>query len=159
MNVSSFLSQDADGLKVGVADLINQWVKGSEDGSRCSSPSKPGVCQDFTLNYQNCMKKCLFLLLSCCTFVNLSADLLSNKIQQVLALRHEIHSTFTSSQFSPQLYLSDNFLIFTLSHDSFQSGFILCSSLLHNLLNLEQFNRVVSENLPPCGCSGVIQRS
>lgn len=81
MNVSSFLSQDADGLKVGVADLINQWVKGSEDGSRCSSPSKPGVCQNFTLNYQNCMKKCLFLLLSCCTFVNLSADLLSNKFQ------------------------------------------------------------------------------
>ncbi|XP_045889175.1 lymphocyte-specific protein 1-like [Micropterus dolomieu] len=35
-------SKDADGLKVGVADLINQWVKGSEDGSRCSSPSKPG---------------------------------------------------------------------------------------------------------------------
>lgn len=34
-------SKDADALKVGVADLINQWVKGSEDGSRCSSPSKP----------------------------------------------------------------------------------------------------------------------
>ncbi|XP_042263966.1 non-muscle caldesmon-like isoform X2 [Thunnus maccoyii] len=34
-------SKDADGLKVGVADLINQWVKGGEDGSRCSSPSKP----------------------------------------------------------------------------------------------------------------------
>ncbi|XP_070821813.1 lymphocyte-specific protein 1-like [Chaetodon trifascialis] len=34
-------SKDADGLKVGVADLINQWVKGSEDGSRCSSPFKP----------------------------------------------------------------------------------------------------------------------
>ncbi|XP_041845071.1 lymphocyte-specific protein 1-like isoform X2 [Melanotaenia boesemani] len=34
-------SKDADGLKVGVADLIHQWVKGSEDGSRCSSPSKP----------------------------------------------------------------------------------------------------------------------
>ncbi|XP_035855098.1 lymphocyte-specific protein 1-like isoform X2 [Sander lucioperca] len=34
-------SKDADGLKVGVADLINQWVKGSEDGSRCSSPSRP----------------------------------------------------------------------------------------------------------------------
>ncbi|XP_034719467.1 lymphocyte-specific protein 1 isoform X1 [Etheostoma cragini] len=33
--------QDADGLKVGVADLINQWVKGSEDGYRCSSPSRP----------------------------------------------------------------------------------------------------------------------
>ncbi|KAM4592547.1 uncharacterized protein PAE49_020716 isoform 2-T2 [Odontesthes bonariensis] len=35
------LSKDADALKVGVADLINQWVKGGEDGSRCSSPSKP----------------------------------------------------------------------------------------------------------------------
>ncbi|KAM8762370.1 uncharacterized protein AB9X84_007168 [Acanthopagrus schlegelii] len=34
-------SKDADGLKVGVADLINQWVRGSEDGSRCSSPFKP----------------------------------------------------------------------------------------------------------------------
>ncbi|XP_015228884.1 PREDICTED: lymphocyte-specific protein 1-like isoform X2 [Cyprinodon variegatus] len=33
--------KDADGLKVGVADLINQWVKGGEDGSRSSSPSKP----------------------------------------------------------------------------------------------------------------------
>ncbi|XP_044071243.1 non-muscle caldesmon-like isoform X2 [Siniperca chuatsi] len=36
-------SKDADGLKVGVADLINQWVKGSEDGSRCSSPFKPAL--------------------------------------------------------------------------------------------------------------------
>ncbi|KAM4596378.1 uncharacterized protein V3H82_015910 isoform 3-T4 [Fundulus diaphanus] len=34
-------SKDADGLKVGVADLINQWVKGGEDGSRSGSPSKP----------------------------------------------------------------------------------------------------------------------
>ncbi|XP_040891038.1 lymphocyte-specific protein 1-like isoform X2 [Toxotes jaculatrix] len=34
-------SKDADGLKVGVAELINQWVRGSEDGSRCSSPFKP----------------------------------------------------------------------------------------------------------------------
>ncbi|MED6293079.1 hypothetical protein CHARACLAT_007133 [Characodon lateralis] len=34
-------SKDADGLKVGVADLINLWVKGGEDGSRSSSPSKP----------------------------------------------------------------------------------------------------------------------
>lgn len=41
----SLFSQDADALKVGVADLINQWVKGSEDGSRCSSPSKPAVSQ------------------------------------------------------------------------------------------------------------------
>ncbi|CAK6976967.1 non-muscle caldesmon-like [Scomber scombrus] len=39
--VSVTPSKDADGLKVGVADLINQWVKGGEDGSRCSSPSKP----------------------------------------------------------------------------------------------------------------------
>ncbi|MEQ2239790.1 hypothetical protein ILYODFUR_008099 [Ilyodon furcidens] len=36
-------SKDADGLKVGVADLINLWVKGGEDGSRSSSPSKPAV--------------------------------------------------------------------------------------------------------------------
>ncbi|KAM9367029.1 uncharacterized protein ABDE67_005992 [Symphorus nematophorus] len=34
-------TKDADGLKVGVANLINQWVRGSEDGSRCSSPFKP----------------------------------------------------------------------------------------------------------------------
>lgn len=47
MNVSSSLCQDADGLKVGVADLINQWVKGSEDGSRCSSPFKPAVSPSF----------------------------------------------------------------------------------------------------------------
>ncbi|XP_068166596.1 lymphocyte-specific protein 1-like isoform X2 [Antennarius striatus] len=39
--VSGTPSKEADGLKVGVADLINQWVKGSEDGSRCSSPCKP----------------------------------------------------------------------------------------------------------------------
>ncbi|XP_068596799.1 lymphocyte-specific protein 1-like [Brachionichthys hirsutus] len=39
--VSGAPSKDADGLKVGVADLINQWVKGSEDGSRCSSPREP----------------------------------------------------------------------------------------------------------------------
>ncbi|KAI9526573.1 hypothetical protein NQZ68_038286 [Dissostichus eleginoides] len=35
-------SKDADGLKVGVANLINQWVKEGEDGSRCSSPFKQG---------------------------------------------------------------------------------------------------------------------
>ncbi|XP_042347097.1 LOW QUALITY PROTEIN: non-muscle caldesmon-like [Plectropomus leopardus] len=41
-NAISFTpSKDADGLKVGVADLISQWVRGSEDGSRCSSPSRP----------------------------------------------------------------------------------------------------------------------
>ncbi|XP_074522910.1 uncharacterized protein LOC141788022 isoform X2 [Halichoeres trimaculatus] len=34
-------SKDADGLKVGVAELINQWVRGSEDASRCSSPFRP----------------------------------------------------------------------------------------------------------------------
>ncbi|XP_023262706.1 non-muscle caldesmon-like [Seriola lalandi dorsalis] len=39
--ISVAASKDADGLKVGVADLINQWVRGSDDGSRCSSPSKP----------------------------------------------------------------------------------------------------------------------
>ncbi|XP_019112688.1 lymphocyte-specific protein 1-like isoform X1 [Larimichthys crocea] len=39
--VSMTPSKDADALKVGVADLINQWVRGSEDGSRCSSPCKP----------------------------------------------------------------------------------------------------------------------
>ncbi|KAM4743889.1 uncharacterized protein FYW61_000099 isoform 3-T3 [Anableps anableps] len=39
--ISATPSKDADGLKVGVADLINQWVKGGEDGSRSSSPSKP----------------------------------------------------------------------------------------------------------------------
>ncbi|XP_074480418.1 uncharacterized protein LOC141761087 [Sebastes fasciatus] len=39
--ISVIPSKDAGGLKVGVADLINQWVRGSEDGSRCSSPSRP----------------------------------------------------------------------------------------------------------------------
>ncbi|XP_041640698.1 lymphocyte-specific protein 1-like isoform X2 [Cheilinus undulatus] len=34
-------SKDVDGFKVGVADLINQWVRGSEDLSRCSSPFRP----------------------------------------------------------------------------------------------------------------------
>nr|XP_040017656.1 non-muscle caldesmon-like [Gasterosteus aculeatus aculeatus] len=34
-------SKDADGLKVGVANLINQWVGGSEGGSRCSSSCRP----------------------------------------------------------------------------------------------------------------------
>ncbi|CAG12484.1 unnamed protein product [Tetraodon nigroviridis] len=34
-------SKDADGMKVGVAELINQWVRGGEHGSRCSSPVKP----------------------------------------------------------------------------------------------------------------------
>ncbi|XP_059928085.1 non-muscle caldesmon-like isoform X6 [Gadus macrocephalus] len=33
--------KDAEGLKVGVADLINQWVKASPDGTRSSSPTKP----------------------------------------------------------------------------------------------------------------------
>ncbi|XP_048828155.1 non-muscle caldesmon isoform X2 [Brienomyrus brachyistius] len=32
--------KDAEGLKVGVADLITQWVKGSVDGSNKTSPSK-----------------------------------------------------------------------------------------------------------------------
>uniref|UniRef100_A0AAQ4QFQ5 Uncharacterized protein n=1 Tax=Gasterosteus aculeatus aculeatus TaxID=481459 RepID=A0AAQ4QFQ5_GASAC len=36
-------SKDADGLKVGVANLINQWVGGSEGGSRCSSSCRPAV--------------------------------------------------------------------------------------------------------------------
>lgn len=45
--INVFLSQDADVLKVGVADLINQWVKGSDEGSRSSSPSKPAVSQTF----------------------------------------------------------------------------------------------------------------
>ncbi|XP_035252155.1 non-muscle caldesmon isoform X1 [Anguilla anguilla] len=34
-------SKDAEGLKVGVADLITQWVKGNPDGSSRNSPSKP----------------------------------------------------------------------------------------------------------------------
>lgn len=31
-----FLNQDTEGLKVGVANLITQWVKGPADGSRHS---------------------------------------------------------------------------------------------------------------------------
>ncbi|KAJ8249109.1 hypothetical protein GJAV_G00231260 [Gymnothorax javanicus] len=34
-------SKDTEGLKVGVADLITQWVKGSPDGSSKNSPSRP----------------------------------------------------------------------------------------------------------------------
>ncbi|XP_071401480.1 non-muscle caldesmon-like [Centroberyx affinis] len=34
-------SKDAEGLKVGVAELISQWVKGSPDESRNGSASKP----------------------------------------------------------------------------------------------------------------------
>lgn len=37
----SSLSQDTEGLKVGVADLITQWVKGNPDGICRSSNSKP----------------------------------------------------------------------------------------------------------------------
>ncbi|KAI4894578.1 hypothetical protein NFI96_018806 [Prochilodus magdalenae] len=33
--------EDTDGLKVGVADLITQWVKASPEGSNKNSPSKP----------------------------------------------------------------------------------------------------------------------
>ncbi|CAL8403709.1 unnamed protein product [Boreogadus saida] len=40
-SVKVTLSKDAEGLKVGVADLINQWVKASPDGTRSSSPTKP----------------------------------------------------------------------------------------------------------------------
>ncbi|XP_066557067.1 non-muscle caldesmon isoform X2 [Amia ocellicauda] len=34
-------SKDTESLKVGVADLITQWVKGNPDGSSKNSPSKP----------------------------------------------------------------------------------------------------------------------
>ena len=37
-----FLDQDTDGLKVGVASLITQWVKGPCDGSR-QSAGRPAV--------------------------------------------------------------------------------------------------------------------
>ncbi|KAI1903964.1 hypothetical protein AGOR_G00000820 [Albula goreensis] len=40
-SVKSPSSKDAEGLKVGVADLITQWVKGSSDGSNRNSPAKP----------------------------------------------------------------------------------------------------------------------
>lgn len=36
------LIQDTEGMKVGVADLINQWVKGNSDVS-CKSPSSTTV--------------------------------------------------------------------------------------------------------------------
>ncbi|XP_052457546.1 lymphocyte-specific protein 1-like isoform X2 [Carassius gibelio] len=38
-------SKDTEGMKVGVADLINQWVKGNSDVSTKSSSSK-AACQD-----------------------------------------------------------------------------------------------------------------
>ncbi|XP_062847117.1 non-muscle caldesmon isoform X2 [Trichomycterus rosablanca] len=34
-------TKDTEGIKVGVADLITQWVKGSSDGSSRHSPSRP----------------------------------------------------------------------------------------------------------------------
>ncbi|XP_067105182.1 caldesmon, smooth muscle-like isoform X2 [Osmerus mordax] len=37
----SSLSQDPEGIKVGVANLITQWVRGSSDGSCKNSSSKP----------------------------------------------------------------------------------------------------------------------
>ncbi|CAJ1050019.1 lymphocyte-specific protein 1-like isoform X3 [Xyrichtys novacula] len=49
-SISVTPSKDADGLKVGVADLINQWVRGSEDASRCSSPFRPAVSHYLNLN-------------------------------------------------------------------------------------------------------------
>ncbi|XP_036390799.1 non-muscle caldesmon [Megalops cyprinoides] len=39
-SLKSTPTKDAEGLKVGVADLITQWVKGNPDSSR-TSPSKP----------------------------------------------------------------------------------------------------------------------
>lgn len=59
---SLVLLQDADSLKVGVAELINQWVRGSDDGSRCSSPFKPAVSPSSTCGFLQCVK--LFFLLS-----------------------------------------------------------------------------------------------
>lgn len=60
--------QDADALKVGVADLINQWVRGGEHGSRCSSPFKPAVSPSLTWIVQKCIL-CVFVfylrVLSC----------------------------------------------------------------------------------------------
>ncbi|XP_059388947.1 lymphocyte-specific protein 1-like isoform X2 [Carassius carassius] len=38
-------SKDTEGMKVGVADLINQWVKGNSDVS-IKSPSSKAACQD-----------------------------------------------------------------------------------------------------------------
>ncbi|XP_043099142.1 lymphocyte-specific protein 1 isoform X2 [Puntigrus tetrazona] len=38
-------SKDTEGMKVGVADLINQWVKGNSDVSN-KSPSSKAACQD-----------------------------------------------------------------------------------------------------------------
>ncbi|KAK6309198.1 hypothetical protein J4Q44_G00206610 [Coregonus suidteri] len=34
-------TKDAESLKVGVADMITQWVKGNPDGTSSSSPSRP----------------------------------------------------------------------------------------------------------------------
>lgn len=38
-------SKDTEGMKVGVSDLINQWVKGNGDVS-IKSPSSKAACQD-----------------------------------------------------------------------------------------------------------------
>ncbi|KAG9334380.1 hypothetical protein JZ751_008129 [Albula glossodonta] len=45
-------NSDAEGLKVGVADLITQWVKGSSDGSNRNSPAKPAY------SYSCCLHVC-----------------------------------------------------------------------------------------------------
>lgn len=44
-----FLNQDTDGLKVGVANLITQWVKGPSDGGS-QSPCRPAVSHKHNLN-------------------------------------------------------------------------------------------------------------
>lgn len=60
--VLPFDNQDADGLKVGVADLINQWVRGGEHGSQCSSPFKPAVSPSLTLKVQTVLIMGFFFL-------------------------------------------------------------------------------------------------
>lgn len=49
----SVTQQDAESLKVGVASLINQWVKGPSDGGSRQSPCRGAVSKEFTANTVN----------------------------------------------------------------------------------------------------------
>lgn len=76
--VSVFLlNQDAEGLKVGVAGLITQWVKGPSDGSR------PSLCRPTVSHKHNLI---LLLHLRCVELLPLSS---SSSVDSFLRLRAE----------------------------------------------------------------------
>nr|XP_055062713.1 lymphocyte-specific protein 1 isoform X1 [Misgurnus anguillicaudatus] len=56
-SVKATPSKDTEGLKVGVADLINQWVKGNSDVNKCPSSKvvevKPGEVRNIKSMWEN----------------------------------------------------------------------------------------------------------